>query len=82
MFETRKTNVRRSGVQKTTVFVARSDDGGASFRYQSRVPCNSGSMSPWCARKVLGPSEPSIVQLRDGRLMLVFRTTGTPCYKS
>ena len=68
------------GVEKTTVFVAQSEDGGNSFRYLSRVPCNSGSMSPWCERNILGPSEPTIAQLTDGRLMLMFRTTGTPCF--
>jgi hypothetical protein len=70
------------GVKKTTVFVARSDDGGNSFRYLSRVPCNSGSMSPWCERRILGPSEPTITQLLSGELLLMFRTTGTPCFKA
>jgi hypothetical protein len=60
----------------------RSDDDGKSFWYLSRVPCNSGSMSPYCERRIGGPSEPTIAQLADGRLLLLFRTTGTPCFKA
>ena len=74
---------RGQNVNKTTVFVFRSDDNGRQLKYLSRVPCtNATSMSPWCERAIGGPSEPTIAQLRDGRLLLLFRTTGTPCMKA
>ncbi len=65
-------------VKKTTVFVFRSDDSGGSFRFLSRVPCRS-SIAPWCERAIGGPSEPTFAQLPDSRLLMLFRTTGTPC---
>ena len=65
-------------VKKTTVFVFRSDDGGGSFRFLSRVPCRA-SIAPWCERAIGGPSEPTFAQLPDSRLLMLFRTTGTPC---
>jgi hypothetical protein len=71
------------GVNKTTVYVLRSDDEGQSFTYLSRVPCRAtGPMAHWCAQNIGGPSEPALTQLADGRLLLLFRTTGTPLMKA
>ena len=71
------------GVNKTTVYVLRSDDDGRSFNYLSRVPCRAtGPMARWCAQNIGGPSEPALTQLADGRLLLLFRTTGTPLMKA
>jgi hypothetical protein len=60
--------------------VFRSDDGGVTFNYLSRVPCSSKLR--YCAEAILGPSEPAIAQLPGGDLMLLFRVTGRPCYSA
>ena len=73
------------GVNKTTVYALRSDDNGASFRFLSRVPClltPGTNMSRWCSQNIGGPAEPALTQLADGRLLLLFRTTGTPLMKA